>query len=304
VSVSTTYYLAVGVTVDTNNPASIALTSKTGGSSWTSSGSIAAKLTAVTIGSNGNAYAIGTSTVWPIVATVFRSTATSTYATWTSTTIKIGASNLAVTFNAINSFDGVNVVAVGNAGYIIVSANSGTTWTQPSLPSGTTVNFYGIASVSASVIMVAGQSGIVLRSTNGGSTWTSLASQLLSFSSTLSTVNFQYRTISMLSASTVYVGGSNGLILKSQDGGLTWSNDADSGSTSTGTQVLGSSIYTLSFYGDALHGIVGPSHGGNGYTRVNGECVRMFVPHHLSSIHTMSLAYNALLLIFVDYNDL
>lgn len=69
----------------------------------------------VALGSNGNSYAVGTND------RLYYSTSASSYATWTAITLSFTGTKAQL--NGISTIDGVNVIAVGNRGYIFYTTS-------------------------------------------------------------------------------------------------------------------------------------------------------------------------------------
>jgi photosystem II stability/assembly factor-like uncharacterized protein len=88
--------------------------------------------------------------------------------TSTSGSSWIACSVPANTYRAVTWIDGTTVVVVGNAGAILRSTDSGTTWTT--VHSGGS-DVYDV-SFSGSTGWAVGLNGTILRSTNGGASWT------------------------------------------------------------------------------------------------------------------------------------
>ena len=113
-------------------------------------------------------------------------------------------------FHALYSRDGIDVWAVGDAGAVWRSFDSGTKWTaRPSLG---TKPLRGIAARGLAAIAV-GDSGRVYRSTNSGGTWT------------LAVIAGapELRGIEWPADDAAFAVGGNGGIWKSTDGGANWS---------------------------------------------------------------------------------
>jgi len=149
-------------------------------------------INSVTIGSNGNAFIAGANNF------VRRSDYTSSFATWTS----ISSTLPGISWNGISSYDGTNVIIVGNSGTIYYTSTSGSSWSAGS--SGTSsVVIYSVAHVSSSEAYAGGASGYLSKTTNGGSTWTSVSPFSTSYT-------IYYNTIHIVNSSVVYVAGNIG----------------------------------------------------------------------------------------------
>ena len=260
------YFLAVDY-YTTLKTGSIYL-STNGGSKWT----VAAtkyngktnlpKLTSVSIGSNGNAFAAGYSFGSSI--SIFRSTSTSNFATWRNISTFYDAQ---YTFFGIGTSDGQNVIAVGTydnsvtsalSGVIIYSSNAGSSWKHAS--SGSSVDvIYCVSMANASVAMIAGDNGYVAHTENGGRNWTTV--NVYGTNSSLFTTKFH--SISMVSPQIAFVAGfigSKSYVYKTVNGGVSWFIDASGFS----------SIYSLAMY-DVNLGVAGGIAGAGMYVSVAGE---------------------------------
>ena len=229
--------------------------SNDGGATFSSIYTVDAALYGVTIGSNKKAYACGLyseTNTYADYSVVFISAFSSGYATWDSGT---SPSSSKLRLNAITSYDGINIITIGNSGKIYTSSDSGASWVSRS--SGVSSHLYAIASSSSSVSMVAGLSGTVLKTTNGGSSWSSISDPIIT-----SSISFRYHCLSMLSSSEIYLGGSNGAIYVTTDGGSSWQYD-------NYYITAGNPIYSLAVY-SATIGLAGSMKDSLGfYRRVN-----------------------------------
>ena len=130
--------------------------------------------------------------------------------------------------------------------------------TWTNVPSGTTLNLNGIHFPTSTVGYIVGNGGKVLKSMDAGVTWTNVPTGLLN---TLNAVYF-------VDQDTGYVGGTNGLIMKTINGGLNW-NTMMTGTTQMinsihfATQVdgwaVGNGGTILKYNGSAGLGINNPS---------------------------------------------
>lgn len=102
-----------------------------------------------------------------------------------------------------------DVIAVGNAGKILTSADGGETWT--SRTSGTTRTLYDVY-MGSSTGWAVGDTNTILRTTDEGVTWTNLAA-----------MSINARQVEAAS-STIWVTGKNGLVYATADEGMSWAN--------------------------------------------------------------------------------
>ncbi len=135
-------------------------------------------------------------------------------------------------------------IAVGNAGIVLATSNSGTTWTRRT--TGTRSTFASASFASASQGWAVGSEGSILMTTDAGSTWTPQSSGV---TSSLNSVWF-------VSATQGWAVGDNGVIRTTSNGGTTWT--AQSGA---GTDYL----YGVNFFSATQGWIVGSDGSGAGY---------------------------------------
>lgn len=135
---------------------------------------------------------------------------------------------------------GGTVIAVGAAGAIVKSSDGGVTWTAPS--SMTAEALHGVGGNGAGIVVAGGDNGVLLRSANSGSTW----------SATGGGGATTFFAVTATDASTFYAAGSNAVVLRSDDSGQTWKP----------TTALGVVGNARSLWGNATDGIyVGISNG-------------------------------------------
>lgn len=172
--------------------------------SWTST-SVASlpDLKGVTIGSNGNSYACGNG------YSIFQFSLPSG-SSWSDVSPTTDNSGI---FQDISTYNGVGVIAVGDAGNVYYSSNSGSSWSSTIENSADTI--YCIDHATASFAVAAGVNGYVSKTTDGGATWSSIA--ISGYSGTI-----RYHSISTLSTSNYFVAASNGKIYSTTNGGSSW----------------------------------------------------------------------------------
>lgn len=114
-------------------------------------------------------------------------------------------------FNSITTPDGVNLVAVGNAGKIYRSASGGVTYTSssiPGLPELKSVTSYG------NDVWICGQNGNIYKTLKTTSPFTPYNTGT---SNTLNSITF-------LNSNTGYVCGDGGVLFKTVNGGINWTS--------------------------------------------------------------------------------
>jgi photosystem II stability/assembly factor-like uncharacterized protein len=166
--------------------------------------------------------------------------------TWQSISCPVTSNLRSVSFADQN-----NGMAVGSSGKIILTTNGGLTWVERS--SGITNSLYQVTMLNATTVVAVG-AGTILRTSDGGSTWTNVGSSygtnyLLSVSfgdvshgiivgdTTLYTANggitwipgtapprgyFYLWGAAMINAQNGWAVGEGGTIIRTDDGGMTW----------------------------------------------------------------------------------
>ena len=154
------------------------------------------------------------------------------------------------------TFEGATGLAVGQAGTILRSTDSGATWDQ--VASSTSKELKAVTFINVSTPLAVGKSGTIVRSVDGGVTWYSPGSPTgkeldaiavnggtvigvgksgtivrstdsgVTWSEPASPTGKQLRAVEFVSPSTVVAVGNNGTIVRSADGGATWSSQASS----------------------------------------------------------------------------
>jgi len=98
--------------------------------------------------------------------------------------------------------------AVGNAGGIYKTLNSGSNWTMQT--SGVTGNINGVYFISSTEGFAVGDSGLVLKTVNGGTTWVRQTTNVLN----------HLQAVSAPTTTVAFVSGDNNKILKTTTGGV------------------------------------------------------------------------------------
>ncbi|MBP6533789.1 MAG: hypothetical protein KA218_01885 [Arenimonas sp.] len=117
-------------------------------------------------------------------------------------------------------------VAVGERGHILVSAD-GKTWQQVKAPTRSTLT---TVSTQGAAVWTAGHDGVILNSTDAGKTWQRQRAQPWSADSQLLTNGSPVLDTLFVSASEGYAVGAYSLLLKTLDGGTTWTELSIGGS--------------------------------------------------------------------------
>jgi len=107
---------------------------------------------------------------------------------------------------------GDRLVAVGDRGHVLVSADQGDTWEQILVP--TRAMLTAVAFPTATDGWAVGHDGVILATTDGGKTW-----QRRDSGQDLETVFFD---IAFLDAQRGFIAGAYGKLLATTDGGKTW----------------------------------------------------------------------------------
>ncbi len=115
-----------------------------------------------------------------------------------------------------NSLNGISCAAagyctaVGDGGTILITTNSGVTWSAQT--PATAATLYGVTCTSTTACVATGAAGTI--ETSSGSTWTSRTSN----------VTVRLSAVNCPSSSTCFVVGDGGTILKTTNSGSTWSS--------------------------------------------------------------------------------
>jgi photosystem II stability/assembly factor-like uncharacterized protein len=139
------------------------------------------------------------------------------------------------------------VIFAEAGGHIFVSSNSGTTWTERSIPGNPPVNDLQVdpnnSQIAYAVINAFNPSGTVFRTTNSGVTWTNISGEL----------PFEPMWSLQISgnSSTLYVGADDG-VYRSTDTGVTWNR--------FGKKLPNAQVYQLEL-SSSLHILGAATHG-------------------------------------------
>ena len=125
-------------------------------------------------------------------------------------------------------------IAVGEAGTILRSTDSGANWTARD--SGTDEDLYGVAFGGPGVGAAVGSGGTILVTQDGGRSW----------ARSVSDVNLTLRAITFLNPREAIAVGESGLILKTDDAGMSWKQ-----------QSVGTNLYFVASRGDILIAVGG-----------------------------------------------
>lgn len=150
-------------------------------------------------------------------------------------------------FNSVHTPNGVYVIAVGNAGNIFRSTNYGNTWAKYTESN---INFKSVFTLGTNV-WITSDNGMVYKSSTSSTVITPYTTGV---SSSLNSIFFS-------DVSTGFVCGNNGVVLKTINGGLSWTSSASGITTSANLN----SIY----FKNAMNGIV-VGNGGVSYLTSNG----------------------------------
>jgi photosystem II stability/assembly factor-like uncharacterized protein len=107
--------------------------------------------------------------------------------------------------------------AVGGTGVIVVSTNAGASVSLP--VSGTVQNLFGLSLPDSSTFYAVGSNAVIRKSTDSGTTWRTGDPNL-----ELSGFGYDLRSVYFVDASTGWVAGNSGGIVRTSDGGEHWTN--------------------------------------------------------------------------------
>ncbi|MCV2219529.1 WD40/YVTN/BNR-like repeat-containing protein [Thauera sp. Sel9] len=118
------------------------------------------------------------------------------------------------TLQDVATWDGVRVVAVGNAGVILVSADGGTTWSQVAdVPRSEIANKLArVRTAPGGIAVATGEMGALLMSHDFGGTWMRIRDE----------EDLAWNDVALIGEARMVVVGEFGRILVSEDGGATW----------------------------------------------------------------------------------
>ncbi len=179
---------------------------------------------------------------------------------WTSQTTGIGAG-----LNDLHFPNANTGYVVGPGGFLRKSTNGGGTWTT--IASGTTQNLFSVWFVDANTGYLVGNGGTIRKTTNGGSSWSSVYTgtelfrdvwfsdanngYVLAFNKILRTTNggaswtsfdapsnYVLIRFQFISATKGFAIGDPNVLLKTEDGGQTWSEVVPSGDTDSWRSVF------------------------------------------------------------------
>lgn len=174
---------------------------------------------------------------------------------WTTQTTGIGAGLNDLHFPTANTG-----YVVGPNGFLRKSTNGGSTWTT--ISSGSTQTLYGVWFVDANIGYMVGNGGTIRKTTNGGSSWTSVYSgsdpfrkvwfsdanngYVLAFNKILRTTNggsswsvynapsnYVLTRMQFISPNKGFAIGDPNVLIKTEDGGQTWTEVTPSGALDT-----------------------------------------------------------------------
>lgn len=125
------------------------------------------------------------------------------------------ASNISNDLNSVFFIDNNTGWAVGHQGKIIYTSNGGSTWTQQN--SGTTEDLNKVFMVNTGVGYAVGDKGIFLK--YNGTSWSKIS---INYSQDMHGIHF-------INENTGWISGDWGRIMKTTNGGTTWSTQMDNG---------------------------------------------------------------------------
>jgi photosystem II stability/assembly factor-like uncharacterized protein len=160
-----------------------------------------------------------------------------------------------VDLRAISFINSDTIVIAGNSGFFAISIDQGLTWTQKS--TGTTQNLATVAFLPNYKIIAGGYSKTNLISDDLGNTWNNLGIPDSVVSNPNNKTTWTYYNISFTSSDTLFIGvdgtGMTIQVLRSTDGGATFSTSVASGITPPNTS-LGLGVQSIRFASDKMTG--------------------------------------------------
>ena len=133
-----------------------------------------AQLFGVSIGSNGNAFVVGTASRFPFTNRIYKSTVASQFRVWNDYTPPNVNQGL---ITVVATVDGNSAIAVGYDRLIYYTSNGGVDWRIPDqVPVGGFDNLNCVSTVNSLVALAAGDNSYILKTNGGGRTWFSVIS--------------------------------------------------------------------------------------------------------------------------------
>lgn len=120
-----------------------------------------------------------------------------------------GVGNTLRTVYAVNN--GQRVIAAGDGGKILLSEDSGETWTQLSSP--TIRNLWNMQMITEQIGWMVGETGAALKTTDGGYTW---------IQQPMPYPNSSYWDVSFVNTNLGYISCPSGIVIKTTNGGGNW----------------------------------------------------------------------------------
>jgi predicted CXXCH cytochrome family protein len=141
-------------------------------------------------------------------------------------TLDGGSNWLTVTTTATESLTGVSAVSATRAWAVgadgaIYGTTDGSNWSAQY--SGVSQQLNGVQFIDSQTGYVVGDDGVVLKTTDGGSAWSAWPVVYLNTSGVPTLLVSPMRAVSFRDASTGWIAGDDGLVLFTDDGGVTWS---------------------------------------------------------------------------------
>lgn len=133
-------------------------------------------------------------------------------ATWTSVIVGSTLGEFAIKKGALAVLGSYNIFLASNLGRIYKSEDGGLTWETVEDAAITATAYNAIAMLNPNVGYAVGLAGLVVKTTDGGKTWGQVG--------TAGTDPLY--SVYPISRNRVWVGGTNGEMYESKDGGLTW----------------------------------------------------------------------------------
>jgi photosystem II stability/assembly factor-like uncharacterized protein len=187
--------------------------------------------------------------------------------------VQVGAGTTTSQLWSVSFADASKVFAVGVNGTMVKSVDGGQNWSL--VAHGLTTKHLYTIKFSSNLVGYAGGVGLtLLKTTDGGTTWTDIRSNLPTALLEYTASSLDFYDINFTDDNNGYAVGFNGVVIKTTDGGATWTNYS----------TIGSGTYRSSDFIDSNVGFLA-SHGNNLKITENGGATFTVISHGYTVTH-------------------
>ena len=147
----------------------------------------------------------------------------STGSTMMFSSVAFGSPTVGLIVGRFDSLDGTTVLTHS---LVLRTTDAGQNWVRASLPAPNDRDLRGVSFGWTSVATVVGAAGLILRSTDGGVTWSPQSGVPDSVTGVVPPPNMRLNAVSFAGPYVGFVAGESGTILRTLDGGATWTTQA------------------------------------------------------------------------------